>query len=107
MECSNLLGCQAGILARSLPFGGNQGTAPREDGYLFLPVKLQEPIFSQGAGKNFPSSWVPTSFGIAGLSNPNQRGWERGWWAHGTLEFPMQGAQVPSLVRELDPACHN
>ena len=23
------------------------------------------------------------------------------------LELPMQGVQVPSLVRELDPLCHN
>lgn len=36
-EYSNPLGCQAGILARSLPSGSNQGAAPREVvAFLFL-----------------------------------------------------------------------
>ena len=30
-----------------------------------------------------------------------------GGLAANTLEFPMQGARVQSLVRELDPTCHN
>ena len=29
------------------------------------------------------------------------------WWSNGEdIELPMQAAQVQSLVRELDPACH-
>ena len=28
-------------------------------------------------------------------------------WPIETLEFPMQGAQVPALVRELDHTCRN
>ena len=86
MEYSNLLGCQAGILARSLPSGSNQGAALREDGCLFLPVKFWDPIFSQGADKNFLSSWVPISFETAGVSDPKQQDWECTSWAHGTLE---------------------
>lgn len=32
----------------------------------------------------------------------------RDWWSYGRdLELPVQGAQVQSVVRELDPTCHN
>ena len=32
----------------------------------------------------------------------------RPWWSSGQYSaFPKQGAQVQSLVRELDPPCHN
>ena len=65
---------------RLVPSGSNQGAALREDGCLFLPVKFQEPLFSQVA------SWVPISFETAGVSDPKQQDWECGSWAHGTLE---------------------
>ena len=36
------------------------------------------------------------------------RGWGLPWWSSGEdSAFPMQGAQGRSLVRELDPICHN
>ena len=28
------------------------------------------------------------------------------WWSSGSM-LPVQGTWVPSLVRELDPACYN
>lgn len=91
-EYSNILGCQACILPWSLPLGSNQGTALREDGCLFLPVKPWEPMFSQGA-KNFLSSWVPISFETAGVSDPGLGMWFVSPW---NLRVKRECAPSPS-----------
>lgn len=68
-ELSNPLGCQAGILARSLPSASNQGAAPREVAAFFFLRSSRKHFYCEGS--TFPPRGLQTALEL--LGNPRQQ----------------------------------